>query len=240
MADPDDRNGDGISGRPNVVWNRVTQHTDIGRFGWKAEQPSVLQQSAAAFAGDIGITSTVFPRGNHGERQSSDEHPSGGKPEVSDDILRAVVLYARTLAVPAARRVQDPRVERGRRLFADAGCAACHAPELRTGASAVLPELAEQTIRPYSDLLLHDMGPDLADDRPTFAASGREWRTAPLWGLGLIEVVNGHTFLLHDGRARNVTEAILWHGGEALASRERFRHMPKPERDLLLEFLRSL
>jgi CxxC motif-containing protein (DUF1111 family) len=228
LSDPDDKDGDGISGRANVVWNQVTGRMDVGRFGWKAEQPSVLLQSAAAFQGDIGITSTIFPG------------PQKDAPEVSDKILHAVALYGRSLAVPAARTDDDPEAVRGGQLFASARCTACHVAELKTGAVGDLPELANQEIRPYTDLLLHDMGDGLADNRPAFTADGREWRTAPLWGLGLIAKVNGHTFFLHDGRARNVTEAILWHGGEATWSRTQFQRMSKRDRVALLAFLESL
>ena len=199
----------------------------MGRFGWKAEQPSVAQQTAAAFLGDIGITTPLFRDANLA-------------PEADEKIFRAVTLYARSLAVPAARTGDDPQAMRGRQLFAAARCDACHVAELKTGAYPDLPELADQTIHPYTDLLLHDMGDRLADDRPAFTATGREWRTAPLWGLGLVSRVNGHTFLLHDGRARNIAEAILWHDGEAASSRERFRTMPKADRAALVAFLESL
>jgi CxxC motif-containing protein (DUF1111 family) len=228
LSDPDDSDGDGVSGHVNVVWNQVAGRMDVGRFGWKAEQPSVLLQSAAAFQGDIGITSTIFPG------------PVPGAPEVSDKILHAVALYARTLAVPAARTADTADAARGRQLFGAARCIACHVAELRTGPVADLPELANQVIRPYTDLLLHDMGDDLADGRPVFEASGREWRTPPLWGLGLVAKVNGHTFLLHDGRARDISEAILWHGGEAAWSRRQFQQMPGKDRLALLAFLESL
>jgi len=241
LADPDDADRDGISGRVNMVWNHLTNTTAIGRFGWKAEQPSVLQQTAAAFVGDIGITSSLF----RAENQTPGQHVAAaprvnGEPEVSERILQAVALYARSLAVPAARTSDDPRAVRGRQLFMAARCGACHAAELETGAYSDLPELANQRIHPFTDLLLHDMGDGLADDRPTFAATGREWRTAPLWGLGLVAKVNGHTFLLHDGRARNFSEAILWHGGEAAASRQRFRAMSTQDRAALIAFLESL
>jgi CxxC motif-containing protein (DUF1111 family) len=228
LSDPEDQDGDGISGHVNVVWNPVTGRKDVGRFGWKAEQPSVLLQSAAAFQGDIGITSSIFPG------------PHKAPPEVSDKILQAVALYGRSLAVPAARTDDISEAVRGRQMFASARCTACHVAELKTGAVADLPEFGNQVIRPYTDLLLHDMGDDLADQRPAFAADGREWRTAPLWGLGLIAKVNGHTFLLHDGRARNITEAILWHGGEASSSRTQFQRLSKADRQALLAFLESL
>src|SRR5262245_40157877 len=227
LADPDDADGDGVSGRVNTVWNHATSRTAIGRFGWKAEQPSVAQQTAAAFLGDIGITSPLFRDGDRA-------------PEVDEKVFQAVTLYARSLAVPAARTAEDPQAVRGRQIFTAARCDACHVVELKTGPSLDLPELADQTIHPYTDLLLHDMGERLADDRPSFTATGREWRTPPLWGLGLISKVNGHTFLLHDGRARNIAEAILWHGGEAEAARERFRALSKQDRAALVAFLESL
>jgi CxxC motif-containing protein (DUF1111 family) len=240
LADPDDRDHDGISGRPNVVWDHVAERTAIGRFGWKAEQPTVLQQAAAAFLGDIGITTPLFPLENRTERERPGGHQStGGEPEVSDKIFQAVALYARSLAVPAARAPGDPQVVRGRELFAMARCGACHRSEMVTG-EAEQPEFVDQVIHPFTDLLLHDMGEGLADGRPTFAASGREWRTPPLWGLGLISKVNRHSYLLHDGRARNIAEAILWHGGEADRSRQRFVTMSNDERLALLAFLDSL
>jgi CxxC motif-containing protein (DUF1111 family) len=241
LADPDDRDHDGISGRMNLVWDKLAGKIAVGRFGWKAEQPSILLQTATAFVEDIGITSSVMPSENYTSREESCARAAtGGHPEVSDKILQSVVSYSRTLAVPARRNITDPAVQRGKQLFAEARCAACHVPQLKTGASAGFPELSNQTIRPYTDLLLHDMGEGLGDDRPVFAASGREWRTPPLWGLGLVSKVNGHTFLLHDGRARNTTEAILWHDGEAAKSRDAFRTMPKADREALLKFLESL
>jgi CxxC motif-containing protein (DUF1111 family) len=240
LADPEDRDGDGISGRPNQTWDVRGARLALGRFGWKAEQPSVLQQAAAAFAGDMGITSSLFPRPNHTARQPACAgRPSGGTPEVSDEILRQVALYARTLAVPARRRLDDPVVGRGQRLFAAAGCAACHRPSLHTGPSE-LPELADQVIFPYTDLLLHDLGEGLSDHRPSFRAAGSEWRTAALWGLGLYPKVNGHGFLLHDGRARSVTEAVLWHEGEAARARQAFMQLPAGDRAALVAFVESL
>ena len=241
MADPEDRDGDGISGRVNRVWDVGAARAVVGRFGWKAEQPSVRQQTAGAFRGDMGLTSSLMPESNHTAGQMSCEPlPTGGTPEVSDQILDAVVFYSRMLAVPAARNASAPEVIRGRNLFNRLQCAACHRPELVTGERPELPELSRQTIRPYTDLLLHDLGPELADDRPVFEASGREWRTAPLWGLGLVPTVNGHSTLLHDGRARDFAEAILWHGGEAETAREGFRSSSKDERAALIAFLRSL
>lgn len=241
LADPEDRNGDGISGRLNQVWDVRRKALNVGRFGWKAEQPTVEQQVAGAFNGDMGLTSGLFPGENHTPAQKpAAAQPGGGSPEVSAKILGDVTLYARALAVPGRREMDDPEVRRGGQLFGALGCAACHVPELATGEVTGFPALSRQPIRPHTDLLLHDLGDDLADHRPTFAADGREWRTAPLWGIGLIEKVNGHSFLLHDGRARNFAEAILWHGGEAENSREGFRALGRTERQALIRFLHSL
>jgi CxxC motif-containing protein (DUF1111 family) len=164
----------------------------------------------------------------------------GGKPEINDRNLAKLIFYTATTAVPARRDVDDPQVLRGKQLFHQAQCTACHVPKHVTGTVKELPELSKQTIRPYTDLLLHDMGLGLADNRPDFDASGTEWRTPPLWGIGLIETVNGHTTYLHDGRARNLAEAILWHGGEAERAKQKFVNMSKAERDALLAFLNSL
>jgi CxxC motif-containing protein (DUF1111 family) len=168
------------------------------------------------------------------------EMMSAGRIEITAQRLAAMEAYLRGLAVPARRGVDDPRVQHGEALFAAARCATCHVPELRTGDYPAAPMLAHQVIRPYTDLLLHDMGEGLADGRPDYLAGGRDWRTPALWGLGLSGTVNGHAALLHDGRARNPAEAILWHGGEATVSREAFRAMPKDDRDALLAFLASL
>ena len=219
--------GGEVSGRPNWVWDPVTEAVALGRFGWKANQPSLRAQTVTAYAEDMGVSSSVFPEAD-------------GTHEVDDATVDAVTFYARTLGVPARRGLDDPDVQRGEHLFATVGCASCHVPELRTGTLDGVPAVSGQTIRPYTDLLLHDLGDGLADGRADFEASGREWRTPPLWGLGLAAVVNGRDELLHDGRARTVTEAVLWHGGEAEAARERFRQLDRAERDALLAFLRSL
>jgi CxxC motif-containing protein (DUF1111 family) len=212
----------------------------LGRFGWKATQATVEAQTAAAFRGDIGITSSIAPDEDCPAPQAACRaEPSGGAPELDEPKLAATTAYERTLAVPAQRRWDAPEVRRGERLFRESRCAACHVPKLRTGAASP-SALAEQTIRPFTDLLLHDMGPELADGRPDFEASGNEWRTPPLWGIGLLSTVSGHKFLLHDGRARGFAEAILWHGGEAAHSREAFRRMSRADCDALLAFLRSL
>ncbi|HEY0469255.1 MAG TPA: di-heme oxidoredictase family protein, partial [Polyangiaceae bacterium] len=239
--DPDDTNHDGVSGRANLVWDIRRGAKALGRFGWKAEQPTVEQQCAGAFLGDLGVTSSLFPdEGCTAAELRCREQPNGGSPELSDELLRDLVLYARTLGVPARRSRDDAAVHDGEQLFARAQCAACHTPTLRTGAFAAVSELENQEIHPYTDLLLHDLGEGLADGRPTFAADGREWRTAPLWGIGLLRTVNEHTRLLHDGRARDATEAILWHDGEARNASDAFKRMNRAERRALLAFLDSL
>jgi CxxC motif-containing protein (DUF1111 family) len=239
-SDPDDEDGDGISGRPNTVWDERAGERTLGRFGWKANVATVEQQVAGAFHGDIGITSSIHPQQDcPAPQQQCAAAIGGGEPEITDDRLGNVTFYNRTLAVPALRRADDAQVEAGARAFDDLGCSSCHTTTLKTGPSDIAA-LSDQTIHPYTDLLLHDMGPGLADDRPDFEASGSEWRTPPLWGLGLIDDVGGHRFLLHDGRARTIDEAILWHGGEAEASKERFRSRPAKERSALLAFLEAL
>ena len=240
-TDPDDRNGDGISGRTNQVWDREQQRTVLGRFGWKAGQPTLNQQNAEAFANDMGLTSTLVAHDNCTAVQTDCRSaPHGGEPEVSDNILASILFYTRNLGVPARRGADTPQVIAGKNLFYQAGCQGCHTPQFTTAADAAEPELANQLIRPYSDLLLHDMGAGLADNRPEFLASGSEWRTPPLWGIGLTETVNGHTQFLHDGRARNLLEAILWHGGEAEAAKQQVLTFNADERSALLAFLNSL
>lgn len=240
LADPDDGDGDGISGRVNRPVDVATGEPALGRFGWKSNQPSIRQQTAGAFNGDIGITSSLFSSDDCTAAETDcSGAASGGDPELLDAILDDVTAYSRLLAVPARRDHDDPAVLRGKALFAAHGCAGCHAPSLPCDGIDEL-DAGPFTIRPYTDLLVHDMGAGLADDRPDVDAGGSEWRTPPLWGLGLIERVNLHTFLLHDGRARDVTEAILWHGGEGEAAREAFRLSSAAERADLLRFLESL
>lgn len=241
LADPDDRNGDGISGRLQRVLDAETGRMRVGRFGWKAEQPSVRTQVAAAFLGDMGITSQLFPQENHSAAQTAcAQHASGGAPELAPDTLDDVVLYMRTLALPAARNLPAELAAEGDALFATAGCADCHRARLRTGKVDDLSELSEQSFQPFSDLLLHDLGEGLSDARPSFAAEGSEWRTAPLWGVGLLAKVNGHQLLLHDGRARGVAEAILWHAGEAERAKRAFVRMSRAQRQALVAFVESL
>lgn len=241
LADPDDDDGDGISGRANYVWDVEAQTLALGRFGWKANQPNLRQQSAGAFLGDIGITTTLFPDNDCPAVQIECANAmNGGTPEVDDDTLDDVVMYSSTLAVPGRRDFDAPEVLRGKQLFFAAGCTDCHVQKWQTGSQPDLPEVENQTIYPYTDLLLHDMGPELADARPDFAADGNEWRTPPLWGIGLVETVNGHTYFMHDGRARSLMEAVLWHGGEAATSRDAVLAMTADERDALVRFLESL
>lgn len=241
LADPYDRTGDGISGRVNRVPDVQTNFTSIGRFGWKAGQPNLRQQNAAAAVGDIGLTTSLFPNENcTGAREDCKASQSGGAPEISDEFLDKLTLYTQTLAVPKQRNADAPLVRSGQIEFHNMGCASCHLPTLVTDKNLDLPELSEQVIHPFTDLLLHDMGEALADGRPEYDASGREWRTPPLWGIGLYRAVNSHQDLLHDGRARGVAEAILWHGGEAEQSREEFRTAPRHLREALVAFVNSL
>ena len=248
LEDPDDRNGDGISGRANRVWSVEHMALMLGRFGWKAGQATVLQQSAEAFSGDIGIGNWITPQawGDCTAKQAQcRDSPHGGTPkapyeEINAKLLDLVGFYARNLAVPPRRDPDAPDVLAGKRLFHASGCTACHMPSFTTDDSSPDPHLRRQKIWPYSDFLLHDMGEGLADGRPEGLADGREWRTAPLWGIGLTETVNGHTFFLHDGRARSVSEAILWHGGEAQRARDAFARLSAEDRRRLVAFVNSL
>ena len=225
LADPDDADGDGISGRANRVWDRARQAAVIGRFGHKATEPTLRQQAAAAFATDMGLSNKLFPE------------PDGMR-DVADEQFEQTLFFVSTIGVPAAAP-RDAAARRGRGLFDDFGCATCHVPTLVTGDHAI-PQLAHQTIHPYTDLLLHDVGDLLTDARRDFLAEGVEWRTPPLWGLGVVQTVAAEATFLHDGRARTFAEAILWHGGEAQASREAFRLAPKQQRDALIGFLQTL
>jgi CxxC motif-containing protein (DUF1111 family) len=245
LANARPANKNAIAGRPNWVWDDSLQKTVLGRFGWKAGQPNLNQQNVHAFSGDMGLTTRLRPFDDCTDAQTAcKQAPNGngpdGEPEVSDNILRLVLFYTRNLAVPARRDVDSPQVLAGKNLFFQAGCQSCHTPSFTTAADAAEPELANQVIRPYSDLLLHDMGEGLADHRTEFKASGRDWRTAPLWGIGLTETVSGHTQFLHDGRARNLMEAVLWHGGEAEGAKQQVLTFNAQQRAALLAFLNSL
>lgn len=240
LADEDDTDGDGISGHLNRVWSIDREQTVPGRFGWKAAEPDVHQQAMGAFAGDMGLTSAQRPGTDCTPSQGCDGFPDGGEPEVSDKVAQFITFYSKSLAVPARRDLDNPAVQAGARLFNEAGCAACHTPRHTTGEVADRADLSNQTIWPYTDLLLHDMGERLADDRPVFEASGSEWRTPPLWGIGLAQTVNPQAGFLHDGRARTLEEAVLWHGGEARAAADAYRAMDAADRASVIRFLESL
>jgi CxxC motif-containing protein (DUF1111 family) len=248
LADPADVDGDGISGKPNEVWSHAQGDVAIGRFGWKAGMATVNEQTQAAFFHDLGISTPFYPggAGECSDRQTSClEAPTGDSPqynnlEAPQQVVELVSLYARSLAVPARRQIENPDVQKGWELFHQTGCHQCHNPTFTTRPDTDDPELAGQKIWPYTDLLLHDMGEELADHRPEGAASGREWRTAPLWGIGLTATVSGQAGFLHDGRARSILEAILWHGGEANAQREAVLKMNKRETGQLIRFIESL
>jgi CxxC motif-containing protein (DUF1111 family) len=247
-ADPGDRDGDGISGKAAIARDKQSGALTLGRFGWKASAPSIRQQTADAFAGDIGISTPEVPR-HWGDCTEAEADclamPSGvqqrlGSVEAPDPIMDLVTFYSQNLAVPARRDIDDPAVLKGKALFYESGCVSCHTPKFVTRRDAPNKAQAFQLIWPYSDFLLHDLGDGLADGQQVGDATGNEWRTAPLWGIGLTRTVNGHTFFLHDGRARNLTEAILWHGGEAAKTRDAFAALPGADRDALIKFLESL
>jgi CxxC motif-containing protein (DUF1111 family) len=246
-ADPDDRDGDGISGRPNHVWSMEHGRPMLGRFGWKAARATIRDQTAGAFSGDMGLSTELLP-GSAGDCTQAEAlcwgAPSGSDPphgvEVAPTMFDFVVFYARNLAVPMRRRAGAPEVLRGKQVFYEVGCPACHTPKYLTRVDPERPELSRQLIWPYTDLLLHDLGSGLADGRSEGRAGGREWRTPPLWGIGFTAAVSGHTRFLHDGRARSLLEAVLWHGGEAETTRQRVVKMTRAERDALVAFLASL
>ena len=227
LADPSDADGDGISGRPNLVFDFVLETQAVGKFGRKANRRDLFQQAAGAYVNDIGVSNPLFPA------------PDGSE-EVSGDVLTSVEFYVQTLAVPNSSGTNDEETARGEKEFVGFKCASCHTPEFTTGDHPIRG-LSRQRIFPYTDLLLHDMGPGLADNRTDFQADGSEWKTPPLWGIGVTATIllNTATFL-HDGRARSLEEAILWHGGEALESRERFRQASAADRAALIKFLRTL
>ncbi|WP_126978320.1 di-heme oxidoreductase family protein [Frigidibacter oleivorans] len=252
LEDPQDRDGDGISGRANRLPG-PDGRVRLGRFGWKAGHATLADQVASAFALDIGISSPSRPAGwgdctpaQAGCRARPDGHDPGLRDGVEIDgrALALVALHLASRAVPERRDIADPQVLRGKALFHETGCPACHRPKFVTdrlpAAAPASLSRSFQLIWPYSDLLLHDMGPGLADDRPEAGAGGQEWRTPPLWGLGLTQAVSGHRLLLHDGRARGVLEAVLWHGGEAQAARDRVAALPPADRAALIRFLESL
>ncbi len=247
-ADPDDKNQDGISGKASKVWSFAEQKLMLGRFGWKASTPSVLEQSSRALHSDIGISNPIFSQafGDCTKAQSRCQNAPNGNSqkdnnfEIGKALNNRLAFYAAHLAVPKPRLKPKQKIAAGQRLFNAIGCASCHIPHFTLPASVGTGKALEnQKISPYSDLLLHDMGERLSDNRPVHNASGSEWRTAPLWGIGLSKAVNGNAHFLHDGRARSIKEAILWHGGEALRARNLFVHLRKQNRDRLLAFVKS-
>ncbi|MGP1716687.1 MAG: di-heme oxidoreductase family protein [Methylophilus sp.] len=230
----------GIFGRPNRVWDIAQQKIVIGKFGWKANVPNLRQQIASAFHGDLGITSSLFAAENCTPQQTHClSIPSQTTPELSDQQLHEIQFYLAALAVPQPEATSQA-LQRGALLFRQAQCIECHTDQLRTGQHASIALLNQRSISPYSDLLLHDMGEGLADHRPDFAASGREWRTPPLWGIGLAKKVHPEAGFLHDGRARTLQEAILWHDAEGKTAKQRYMAFTKEERALLLLFIESL
>ena len=239
--DIEDLNKDGISGKANYVWDVQKESLSLGKFGWKANQPNLRQQVGSALHGDIGLTNALFPDANCPDPQNNcNEAPNGGEPEITETQMDRLTFYQSALAVPLRRNYKDEKVRHGKQLFDVLECFKCHRTDYTTGVYPFNPLLEGVTIKPYSDFLLHDMGEDLADNRPDYLANGREWRTQPLWGIGMIFAVNKHTNLLHDGRARNIEEAILWHGGEATTAKNAYTSLDKEKREALLSFLNSL
>lgn len=237
QADPNDQDGDGISGKPNMVWDVVHEKIALGRFGWKAGSPSLVQQTAGAYNGDMGVTSPLFPVENcYGQSQCD---TMTDDPEVTLEQVKTAAFYTQSLAVPGRRNVNNVEVKRGKELFSQLNCTGCHHTSYTTG-NHEFDFLSGQKIFPYTDMLLHDMGEGLADHRDEFQANGFEWRTPPLWGIGLTYVVGGHTRFLHDGRARSIEEAIVWHGGEAQKAKDEFKSLSENDRAALIEFLESL
>ena len=241
-------NPDGVSGRPNWVRDRRTGEKKLGRFNWKAGQADVEHQASAAFSTDMGLSTPLFPS-HYGDCTKAQalclSMPHGaqavqGELEVPSRLMNFVVMYSQNLALPQRRDVEAPQVLAGKRLFYQANCIACHVPKYVTRRDADKPEHRFQLIWPYTDLLLHDMGNGLADGVQEGGAQSREWRTPPLWGIGLTKLVNPDAGWLHDGRARTLLEAILWHGGEAKAAQKRVVAMTPEERQSLLRFLESL
>ena len=238
FADENDANNDGISGRPNYVWDPVENKMMLGRFGLKANTASILTQVASAYHQDMGITSSVFnSESAYGQTQYDGLNDDG---ELPDSILNAATFYIKTLGVPARRNVTDAVALQGENLFKAINCGSCHIPTIQTGVDITLKALSNQRIHPYTDLLLHDMGAGLADNRPDFLANGNEWKTPALWGIGLFEKTNGIPFYLHDGRARTIEEAILWHAGEAQNSKNKFVALSANDRKALIKFVKSL
>ncbi len=237
-ADPNDANGDGIKGHANYVWDVASQTKMLGRFGWKSNIATIISQVATAFNQDMGITNSILPvESSYGQSQYDGLKDD---PELPDSLLKAVKYYAQTLAVPARRNTTNATIKRGELLFTAAQCINCHKQTFTTGVNVAFPAVSNQVIHPYTDMLVHDMGAELADNRPDYLANGQEWRTAALWGIGLYATVNNPGYYLHDGRARTLVEAIMWHGGEAAASQVYFSNLSTSDRNAVLAFLNSL
>tara|TARA_Y100001954_G_scaffold75683_1_gene82994 strand:- start:3322 stop:4725 length:1404 start_codon:yes stop_codon:yes gene_type:complete len=247
LQDIDDSNSDGISGKANVTWDMQESKFKIGRFGWKASQPTVLQQTADAFYHDMGLSNKFYPNAsNCTETQLDCNNSVSGNSEiydnfeVSNDQLDLVTFYSSQLGVPAARNQKKADVIAGKKIFYEVGCNSCHVERHITRSDGPFENLNNQIISPYSDFLLHDMGDGLSDQVPEFEAEGNEWRTPPLWGIGLTKIVSGRESYLHDGRAESLEEAILWHGGESLESKNKFKNLDINQRNQLLKFISSL
>ncbi|MEP7231678.1 MAG: di-heme oxidoredictase family protein [Ginsengibacter sp.] len=238
FTDAGDKNGDGITGKANYIFDSTTNKNILGRFGFKANASTVLFQVATAYQQDMGVTSYVQPK--ESSRTQLQDDTKADDPELADSIVNAVAFYVRSLAVPARRNVNDADNKRGEQLFSQINCSGCHRPTVQTGVDINFPQLSNQRIHPYTDMLVHDMGAGLADNRADYLASGGEWRTTPLWGIGLFKKTNGVPFYLHDGRARTLEEAILWHDGEAKKAKDQFMQLDKTDRDKVIKFLKSL
>ena len=246
-ADPNDKNKDGISGKASNVRDKVSDNIVLGRFGWKAAQPSILQQTIDATYHDMGLSNSFSSKLNNcSEVQVTCQSMANGNSieydgvEVSNEQIDLMVFYQKHLSPPGRRNVNDSEVLKGKKIFFEAGCGSCHVQKFTTSTDELNPSISDQLIWPYSDFLLHDMGKDLADNLSEFNATGSEWRTPPLWGIGLTKSVSGQSHFLHDGRARNILEAILWHGGESEDSKNKILKLSLVEVENLLKFIKSL
>ena len=245
--DIDDTNKDGVSGKANKVWDIQKEKLAIGRFGWKSAQPSVYQQTADAFYHDMGLSNKLYsnPFNCTSKQEECTKAISGNSEEyddleVSSDQLDLVTFYSSQLGVPARRSINAENVKKGKEIFFALNCNSCHVESFTTGDSGSHANLNNQIIYPYSDFLLHDMGESLSDGVSEFLAQGSEWRTPPLWGIGLTNIVSEEYGYLHDGRARTIEEAILWHGGEANEIIQNYKKLKKYEVNQLLSFINSL
>jgi CxxC motif-containing protein (DUF1111 family) len=240
QANKQKSNNDGILGHPNYVYNPQTKQMELGRFGLKANTSTLYVQVASAYHQDMGITNTLFPNESCYQQSQMSAVYMPGKINLPDSTLNDVVFYVKSLSVPARRNVANPNVKTGQALFSQINCSGCHIPTMYTGVNLAFPQLSNQRIHPYTDLLLHNMGDGLADGYTDFLAQGNDWKTPALWGIGLFEKTNGTAYYLHDGRARSIEEAILWHGGEANNSKEAFMRLNAQERASLISFIQSL